>query len=122
MGLPLSPVRESEAQPETSAALLYQVNQEQDAMGCIASPRSPRGPHSAVSPTALTTEAFSAGAHVATGHVFAGAAVDTRVRLTLVVVDVTVCPTPPRGAVTLVPTQKTELQPGLRAHHLLGHS
>lgn len=55
-----------------------------------------------MSPTTLTTEAFSAGAYVATGHVFAGATVDTRVGLTLIVVDVTVCPTPPRGTVTFV--------------------
>lgn len=66
-------------------------------------------------PTPLTAEAFSAGAHVATGHVFAGTAIDTRVRLTLVVVDVTVCATPPRGTVTFVPTQRTVLQSGLRA-------
>ena len=51
------------------------------------------------------TEAFSAGAYVATGHVLAGATVDTRVGLTLVVVDVTVCSTPPRGTVTLVPIE-----------------
>lgn len=51
------------------------------------------------------TEAFSAGAYIATGHVFAGATVDTRVGLALVVVDVTVCPTPPRGTVTLVPIE-----------------
>lgn len=62
-----------------------------------------------MSPTTLTTEAFSTGAYVATGHVLAGATVDTRVGLTLVVVDVTVCSTPPRGTVTLVPTGR----PGL---------
>lgn len=49
-----------------------------------------------------TAEAFSAGAYVATGHVFAGATVDTRVGLTFIVIDVTVCPTPPRGTVTSV--------------------
>lgn len=62
-----------------------------------------------MSPTTLTTEAFSAGAYVAAGHVFAGTTIDTRVGLTLVVVDVTVCSTPPRGTVTLVPTKR----PGL---------
>lgn len=51
------------------------------------------------------TEAFSAGAHVATCHVSAGATIDTRVRLTFVVVDITVCSTPPRGTVTLVPVE-----------------
>lgn len=102
-------------------------------VGCIESPRPPGRTCLAVSPTTLTTEAFSAGAHIATGHVFAGATVDTRVRLTLIVVDVTVCSTPPRGTVTFVPIQSTVLQPGLRAllldyssslmawTHLLGH-
>lgn len=51
------------------------------------------------------TEAFSAGAYVAAGHVLAGATVDTRVGLALIVVDVTVCSTPPRGTVTLVPVE-----------------
>lgn len=55
----------------------------------------------------LTTEAFAAGAHVATGHVSAGAAVDTGVGLTLVVVDTTVCPTPPGVTLTFVPAEVT---------------
>lgn len=59
--------------------------------------------------TTLTTEAFSAGAHVATGHVLAGATVDTRVGLALIVVDITVRSTPPRGTVTLVPTERLGL-------------
>ena len=55
----------------------------------------------------LTTEALAAGAHVAAGHVLAGAPVDAGVRLTLVVVDVTVGPTPPGVTVTLVPAEAT---------------
>jgi hypothetical protein len=62
------------------------------------------------SPALLTTEASPAGAHIAAGHVFAGATIDTRVRLTLIVVDVTVCPTPPGVTVTLVPGKVTTLQ------------
>ena len=65
------------------------------------------GPLCTRSPAPLTTEAFPAGAHVAAGHVLAGAPVDTGVRLTLVVVDVTVCPTPPGVTVTLVPAEVT---------------
>lgn len=64
----------------------------------------------AEAPAPLTTETFPACAHVAAGHVFAGAAIDTRVRLTLVVVDVTVCPTPPGVTITLVSAEVTTLQ------------
>ena len=55
----------------------------------------------------LTTEALPAGAYVAAGHVLAGAPVDAGVRLTLVVVDVTVGPAPPGVTVTLVPAEAT---------------
>lgn len=55
----------------------------------------------------LTTEALAAGAHIAAGHVSAGAAVCTRVGLTLVVVHVTVGPAPPGVTVTLVPAERT---------------
>lgn len=50
----------------------------------------------------LTTEAFPAGADVATGHVLAGATVHAGVGFTLIVVNVTVCPAPARVAVTPV--------------------
>lgn len=85
------------------AAPVHQVDQERRHRGVVLPPGRT---HSAVSPTTLTTEAFSAGAYVATGHVFAGATVDTRVGLTLIVVDVTVCPTPPRGTVTFVSVER----------------
>lgn len=61
------------------------------------------GPESPTRPRSLTTEALAAGAHVAAGHVPAGATVGTGVGLTLVVVHVTVGPTPSRVTVTLVP-------------------
>lgn len=50
----------------------------------------------------LTTEALPAGADVATGHVLAGATIHAGIGFTLIVVNVTVCPTPARVAVTLV--------------------
>lgn len=69
-------------------------------------PPTPEGALCSRSPP-LTTEAFPAGAHVAAGHVPAGAAVDAGVRLTLVVVNVAVGPTPPRVTVTLIPAGGT---------------
>lgn len=69
-------------------------------------PPTPEGALCSRSPP-LTTEAFRAGAHVAAGHVPAGAAVDAGVRLTLVVVNVAVGPTPPRVTVTLIPAGGT---------------
>lgn len=57
------------------------------------------------------TEAFPAGAHVAAGHVPAGAAIDAGVRLTLVVVNVAVGPTPPRVTVTLIPIEAVPAGP-----------
>ena len=73
-------------------------------------PGSMRPPGPALGPGApipLTTEALPAGAHIAAGHVLAGASVDAGVRLTLIVVDVTVGPTPPGVTVTLVPAEAT---------------
>lgn len=83
------------------------------------------GPLCTRSPAPLTTEAFPARTHVAAGHVPAGAAVDTGVRLTLVAVDVTVRPTPPGVTVTLVPAEVTtqQLRCGPRGEGLgWGHS
>lgn len=65
--------------------------------------RSPQSPP----PGSLTTEALPAGAHVAAGHVPAGATVGTRVGLTLIVVHITVGAAPPGVTVTLVPAQGT---------------
>lgn len=68
-------------------------------------PRPGEGPGPAWAP--LTAEALAAGAHVAAGHVPAGAPVGAGVGLALVVVDVTVGPAPPGVTVTLVPAEAT---------------
>lgn len=78
------------------------------AAGAHGGREAPRvAPEPPARPGSLTTEALAAGAHVAAGHVPAGATVGTRVGLTLVVVHVTVGAAPPGVTVTLVPAQGT---------------
>lgn len=113
-GSPLSPGRKGPALRHGPRADPASLHHRQQALPRAGGPRAPRagaGSGSAAGASGpLTTEAFPAGAHVAAGHVLAGAAVDTGVGFTLVIVDVTACPTPPGLTVTLVPAEVTTPQ------------
>lgn len=61
----------------------------------------------------LTTEAPTAGTHVAPTQVPARATIGTGVGLALVVVDVTVCPAPARVTVTFVPAWRSRALRGV---------